>query len=144
MLQYCLSFFVLFFDPEACMISARWPGIEHTHPALEGEGLTTGLPGKSLNILHVYTHTHTHTHTYIFHISHWTVTFPTWPKEGVTEQSLLWLKIYSPLLFFTYNNSIYSKPGPSRKTEVTSFQKHWYLTRPEIHPHSVEQEVKRG
>ena len=98
-----LQFYVCFFDPEACMILARWPGIEHTPPALEDEGLTTGLPGKSINIFHVYTHTRTHTHThthtyihiYIFHISHWTVTFLIWLKEGVTEQSLLWLKIHS-------------------------------------------------
>ena len=36
-----------FFGHEACGILAPWPGIEPTPPALEGEVLTTGLPGKS-------------------------------------------------------------------------------------------------
>ena len=34
--------------PEACGILVPWPGIELTHPALEGEFLSTGPPGKSL------------------------------------------------------------------------------------------------
>ena len=33
---------------EACEILAPQPGIEPTPPALEGEVLITGLPGKSL------------------------------------------------------------------------------------------------
>ena len=37
-----------FFGPGACEILAPWPGIEPAPPALEGELLTTGLPGKSL------------------------------------------------------------------------------------------------
>ena len=37
-----------FFGCKACGILAPWPGIEHTPLALEGEVLTTGLPGKSL------------------------------------------------------------------------------------------------
>ena len=37
-----------FFDHEACGISAPPPGVEPAPPALEGEVLTTGLPGKSL------------------------------------------------------------------------------------------------
>ena len=32
----------------ACVISAPQPGIELSFPALEGEVLTTGSPGKSL------------------------------------------------------------------------------------------------
>ena len=36
-----------FFGPEACGILAPWPGIEPAPPALEGEVLTTGPPGKS-------------------------------------------------------------------------------------------------
>ena len=36
-----------FFGHEACGILAPGPGIEPTSPALEGEVLTTGLPGKS-------------------------------------------------------------------------------------------------
>ena len=39
-----------FFGREACGILAPWPGIEPTPPALEGKVLTTGLPGKSLNL----------------------------------------------------------------------------------------------
>ena len=35
-----------FFDLEACGILASWPGIDPAPPALEGEVLTTGLPGK--------------------------------------------------------------------------------------------------
>ena len=37
-----------FFGCETCGILAPQPGIEHATPALEGEVLTTGLPGKSL------------------------------------------------------------------------------------------------
>ena len=40
-----------FFWPEACGILAPRPGIEPAPPALEGEVLTTGLPGKSLSHL---------------------------------------------------------------------------------------------
>ena len=36
-----------FFGREACGILAPWPGIEPAAPALEGEILTTGPPGKS-------------------------------------------------------------------------------------------------
>ena len=47
LLQYC--FFVFwFFGCEACWILAPKPRIEPIPPALEGEGLTTGPPGKSL------------------------------------------------------------------------------------------------
>ena len=38
-----------FFGCEACGILAPQPGIEPTPPALEGEVLTTGPPGKSLD-----------------------------------------------------------------------------------------------
>ena len=43
-----LLFYVLAFGPEACGILASRPGIEPTPPALEGEVLTTGPPGRSL------------------------------------------------------------------------------------------------
>ena len=36
-----------FFGPKACGILAPRPGIGPAPPALEGEVLTTGLPGKS-------------------------------------------------------------------------------------------------
>ena len=36
-----------FFGYEACGISAPQKGVEPTPPTLEGEVLTTGLPGKS-------------------------------------------------------------------------------------------------
>ena len=36
-----------FSGPEACGILAPWPGIEPAPPALEGEVLTNGPPGKS-------------------------------------------------------------------------------------------------
>ena len=37
-----------FFGHKACGILDPWPGIEPAPSALEGEVLTTGLPGKSL------------------------------------------------------------------------------------------------
>ena len=40
-----------FFGHEARGILAPWPGIEHAPPALEGEVLTTGPPGKYLTQL---------------------------------------------------------------------------------------------
>ena len=44
-----LCFFMFwFFGREACGILVPRPGIEPTPPALEGEVLTTGKPGKSL------------------------------------------------------------------------------------------------
>ena len=42
-----------FFDHEACVILVPQPGIEPTTPALEGEVLSTGLPGKSLEMIYV-------------------------------------------------------------------------------------------
>ena len=39
-----------FFGLGACEILAPWPGIELVPPALEGKVLTTGLPGKSLDL----------------------------------------------------------------------------------------------
>ena len=42
--------FVFVFGPKACGILAPWPGILSTPPALEGEVLTTGPPGKSLKL----------------------------------------------------------------------------------------------
>ena len=36
-----------FSGPEVCGVLAHWPGIKPAPPALEGEVLTTGLPGKS-------------------------------------------------------------------------------------------------
>ena len=43
-------FYILIFDLEACGILALQPGIKPIPLALEGEVLTTGLPGNSLNL----------------------------------------------------------------------------------------------
>ena len=48
LLQYCFCFMFWFFGFQSCGILALWPGIELAPPALEGEVLTTGSPGKSL------------------------------------------------------------------------------------------------
>ena len=48
LLQYCFCFMFWFFGHKACGILSPPPGIESAPPALEGEVLTTGLPGKSL------------------------------------------------------------------------------------------------
>ena len=51
---YCICYSIAsvlhfgFFGHEACGILAPQPGIEPAPPALEGEVLTTGPPGKSL------------------------------------------------------------------------------------------------
>lgn len=37
---------ITFFGPEVCEIPAPTPGIKPTHPALEGQVLTTGPPGN--------------------------------------------------------------------------------------------------
>ena len=47
LLQYCFCFMFWVFGCEACGILAPQPGNEPTPPALEGEVLTTGSPGKS-------------------------------------------------------------------------------------------------
>ena len=39
-----------FFGHEAWGILTAWPGVKPTLPALEGEVLTTGPPGKSLSV----------------------------------------------------------------------------------------------
>ena len=43
-----LLFYALFFGHKGCTILAPWPRIEPTASALEGEVLTTGLPGSIL------------------------------------------------------------------------------------------------
>ena len=50
MLQYCFFSMFWFFGHEAHGILALRPGIEPAPPALEGEVLTTRLPGKSLEM----------------------------------------------------------------------------------------------
>ena len=45
-----LLFYVLVFWPRGIWDLSSRPGIEPTPPALEGEVLTTGLPGKSLSL----------------------------------------------------------------------------------------------
>ena len=47
LLQYCFYFMFWLFGHQACGILAPRPGIEPSPPALEGEVLTTGPPGKS-------------------------------------------------------------------------------------------------
>ena len=51
LLQYCFCFMFWFSGHEACGILAPSPGMEPATPSLEGEILTTGLPGKSLHCL---------------------------------------------------------------------------------------------
>ena len=46
LLQYCFCFMFWYFGHEACGILAPPPWISDPPPALEGEVLTTGLPGK--------------------------------------------------------------------------------------------------
>ena len=46
LLQYCPGFMVWFFNHEVCGVLAPLPGIKPAPPALEGEVLSTGLPGK--------------------------------------------------------------------------------------------------
>ena len=49
LLQYCFCFFIFWFCGfETCGIAAPCPSIELASPALEGNFLTTGPPGKSL------------------------------------------------------------------------------------------------
>ena len=43
-----------FSHPKARGISGHRPGMESAPPALEGEVLTTGPPGKSLELLNTY------------------------------------------------------------------------------------------
>ena len=47
LLHYCFYFMFWFSGPKACGIIAPQPEMEPPPPALEGEGLTTGLPGKA-------------------------------------------------------------------------------------------------
>ena len=49
LLEYYFCFMFWLPGWKACGILAPWPGMEATLPALEGEVLTTGSPGKSLN-----------------------------------------------------------------------------------------------
>jgi len=46
----CYNIACFVFGHEACGVLAPWPEIEPTLPALEGEVLTTGPPGKSLSV----------------------------------------------------------------------------------------------
>ena len=47
---FYVFFFFWFFGREACGILAPRPEIEPASPAPEGEVLTTGLPGNSLDV----------------------------------------------------------------------------------------------
>ena len=47
LLLLCFDFFFFFFGPEACGVLALWPEVEPAPPALEGQVLTPGPPGKS-------------------------------------------------------------------------------------------------
>ena len=51
-IEFDTIFFYVFgvFGLKACEIVASWPGIEPKSSALEGKVLTTGLPGKSLEL----------------------------------------------------------------------------------------------
>ena len=56
LLQYCFCLLCFFGflatrPVGSCGILTSWPGIEPTPPALEGKVLTTGPPGKSLDVL---------------------------------------------------------------------------------------------
>ena len=51
-----LLFKVSVFSLKVCGISALWPGIRPTAPALEGEVLTTASPGESLHFFWIYLH----------------------------------------------------------------------------------------
>ena len=51
LLQYCFCFMFWFFGCKTCGILASQPGIECAHPALEGEVLTPGPPGRFLSQL---------------------------------------------------------------------------------------------
>ena len=44
------------FAQETCGILTSWPGIKLVPPALVGEALITGLPGKSQNIRYFKIH----------------------------------------------------------------------------------------
>ena len=52
LLQYCFCFMFWFFGHEARGIMAPRPRTEPTAPALEGEVLTNGQPGKSLALIY--------------------------------------------------------------------------------------------
>ena len=52
LLQYYFCFIFWFFGHRACGILALQPEIEPAQPVLEGEVLTTGLPGKSHILIH--------------------------------------------------------------------------------------------
>ena len=49
LVQYCFCFLSWFFGCEARGVLVPWPGIKPTPPALEGEVLATGPPGKFPN-----------------------------------------------------------------------------------------------
>ena len=51
LLQYWFSFMFWLLGPKACRILAYQPGFKPIPHALEGELLTTGLPGKSQRVL---------------------------------------------------------------------------------------------
>ena len=51
LLQYCFCFLFFFFGHEAQGILDSHPGVEPALPALEGEVLTTGLPGKFQGVI---------------------------------------------------------------------------------------------
>ena len=65
-----LLFYIFwFFGHKACGILAPRPGMEPAPPALEGEALTTGPPGKSLNCFKCYSDLAFHIRTCMYTVS---------------------------------------------------------------------------
>ena len=77
LLKYCCYFMFWFIGHEPCEISASPPGIKPTPLALEGEVLTTGPLGKSLE------------GKFWVHASHWLLEFPSGIKLSVAHSGNL-------------------------------------------------------
>ena len=111
LLQYCFCFMFWFFGHKACGILAPWPGIKPTPPALEGEVLTTGPPGKSLWFWFLAKptfncHSHFISPRVAASLGGWSLSSDCWFLSGVRQQSRVsvWLTRESGCLFmYVYN-----------------------------------------
>ena len=133
-----LPFYVLLFGCKACGILATWLGIECISTALEGKDLTTGLPGKSPKIFHLFglvtCTTSFSTGTLILHM-----TFTSLSRRNSKEVGVDFSDILNIDLMYLFNTYFLSTHDVPRRTQEIN-----YIAKimPEAKPH-VNKDLKR-
>ena len=134
LLQYCYCFMFCFFGPEAYGILSPWPGIELTPLAVEGEVLTTGLPGKSCLSVSCFTFHHSFPTTWGSRSCLWQGGLPS--RGCVCVYNCLWFRkapCGSPLQLFVHCVS----PALAKSTHFSRFRSYTSSSRKPSWPASA-------